>query len=170
VKSDDPRLQKAHKEMIARVEKYNERMLTVIKNHLACEDCLNQLLAAAGRKWKGKKFSGKFDIAKKEIKPPEVEPVIWDLIDAGNQLRNAVAHGHAESKIAAKMAKLGEAYLAALTPFQRQHAQGLTETQMVVSAFGLGGAFIIAAAEAEKERRAKRKPPKAAASASLQAG
>jgi maltooligosyltrehalose synthase len=163
MKTDDPRLEQAHKEMTARVERYNERMLTVIKNHLACEDCLNQLLASAGRKWKGKKFSGKFDIAKKEIKPSEVEPVIWDLIDAGNQLRNAVAHGHAESKIAAKMAKLREAYLAALTPFQRQHAQDLTETQLVVNGFGLGGAFIIAAAEAEKGRKTKSKAAKAAA-------
>lgn len=163
MKSDDPRLEKAHKEMIARVEKYNERMLTVIKNHLACEDFLNELLAAAGRKWKGKKFSGKFDIAKKEIEPAEVEPVIWDLLDAGNQLRNAVAHGHEESKIAARIAKLREAYLPALTPFQRQYAEGLTETQMIVSAFGLCGAFIVAATDAEKERRAKRKPAKSEA-------
>jgi hypothetical protein len=39
---------KAHKEMVGRVEKYNKRMLTVKKNHLAREDFLNQPLAAAG--------------------------------------------------------------------------------------------------------------------------
>jgi hypothetical protein len=152
VKADDPRLEKAAQEMIERIKKYDERMLTVIKNHLGCEDFLSRLLSAAGRRWKNRQFAGKLDVAK-EINPPEIEEPVWNLLNAGNKLRNAVAHGHEESKIAAMMADLRKAYLAALTPSQAKHAEVLDDTQMVVLAFGHCGAYLVVATEAVKDRR-----------------
>jgi hypothetical protein len=59
VKIDDPRLQKAHEEMVERIRRYDERMLTVIKNHLGCEQFLNELLSTASRRWKRRPCSGK---------------------------------------------------------------------------------------------------------------
>lgn len=152
MKVDDPRLEKARQEMIERIKSYDERMLTVIKSHLSCEDFLNGLLSAAGRRWKNRQFAGKLDVAK-EINPPEIEQPVWDLLDACNKLRNAVAHGHEESKIAARMTDFRKAYLAALTPFQTQHAEGLDDAQMVVLAFGHCGAHLVVATEAVQDRR-----------------
>ena len=63
MKTDDPRLAKAHQKMLARVESYNERMLTVLKGHLAFEDFLNGLLKAARRRLRGRTFNGKVDVA-----------------------------------------------------------------------------------------------------------
>ena len=57
------RYAKAHKEMTERVARYDQRLLTVIKSHLSCEEALNQLLSAASRAWKKKKFSGKLEVA-----------------------------------------------------------------------------------------------------------
>ena len=37
VKSDDPRLEKAREQLLERIKKYDEMMLTVFKNHLGCE-------------------------------------------------------------------------------------------------------------------------------------
>ncbi|MGD9923856.1 MAG: hypothetical protein AB7V13_20795 [Pseudorhodoplanes sp.] len=51
MKADDPCLEKARQEMIERIKSYDERMLTVIKCHLGCEDFLNGLPSAAGRRW-----------------------------------------------------------------------------------------------------------------------
>jgi hypothetical protein len=151
IKADDPRLEIAHQEMIARIKKYDERMLTVIKNHLGCEDFLNELLSAAGRRWKNRLFAGKLDVAK-EINPPEIEPPVWCLLKASNKLRNAIAHGHKESKIAARTADLRKAYLAALTPIQAKHSEGLDDTRIVVLAFGHCGAYLGIAAEAVRAR------------------
>jgi hypothetical protein len=66
------RYAKAHKEMTERVARYDERLLTVIKSHLSCEEALNQLLSAASRAWKKKKFSGKLDVGRYFIKPTEM--------------------------------------------------------------------------------------------------
>jgi hypothetical protein len=74
VKIDESRLEKAREEMFERVRRYDERMLTVIKNHLGCEQVLNDLLSAASRRWKRRTCSGKIAIAKDELKLPEIEP------------------------------------------------------------------------------------------------
>src|SRR5437868_4103078 len=109
VKIDDPRLEKAHAEMTERVRKYDERMLTVMKNHLGVEQFLNELLSAASRRWKGRMCGGKIDIARGELDLPEIEPAIWKVLEAGNTLRNKIAHGADESVIAAKMTAVRKA-------------------------------------------------------------
>ena len=46
MKIDDPRLEKARKEMAERVEKYNALLLSVIKTHLVVEQAMDGLQAA----------------------------------------------------------------------------------------------------------------------------
>jgi hypothetical protein len=46
VKTDDPRLENARKEMKERVEKYNALTLSVIKSHLAVEQAMDTLFGS----------------------------------------------------------------------------------------------------------------------------
>lgn len=71
---DDPRLVEAHKQMTKRVERYDERIVTVLKGSLSCEQVLNDLLKVANRRWKRRFFSGKVDIAEK-LFCPELDAV-----------------------------------------------------------------------------------------------
>lgn len=144
---NDPRLEKGREEMFERIKKYDERMLTVIKNHLGCEQFLNQLLSAASRKWKGKMCAGKIDIAKNELDLPEIDLKIWNVLEAGNALRNKIAHGADESVIATKMADFRRAYFAALTPEQAKGCEGLDDMKIVSLAFGLCGGYLVVATE-----------------------
>lgn len=154
---NDPRLEKAREEFLDRVKKYDERMLTVIKNHLGCEQFLNQLLSVASRSWKRKKCAGKIEIAKNDLNLTEIEPNIWEVLEAGNTLRNKIAHGAEESVIAAKMADFRKAYLAALTPEQAKGSEGLDYMKIVVLAFGLCGGYLVVAAERlSKEKETKK--------------
>jgi hypothetical protein len=61
VKADDPRLEQAHKEMTERIAKYDERIVTTLKGHLAAEQALDALLKAVRRRWK-RPFAGKIDV------------------------------------------------------------------------------------------------------------
>jgi hypothetical protein len=151
---DDPRLEQAHKEMTARVEKYDERMLTVLKNHLGCEQSLNDLLAAASRRWKRRTFAGKIDIAKK-LFLREIEPHVWTVLEAGNDLRNAIAHGDKGGTIAANMTALRKAYLNSLTPEQAKGSENLSDTQVVVLAFTMVGSYLVVAADRLSKERKK---------------
>jgi hypothetical protein len=152
---DDPRLEQAHKEMTERVEKYDERLVTVLKNHLGCEQSLNDLLAAASRRWKRRTFAGKIDIAQKLFLPEMTEP-IWVVLKAGNGLRNAIAHGHKEGTIAARMTDLRNAYTASLTPERARDVETLTDTQLVVVAFTMAGSYLVVAADRLAEKSKKR--------------
>ena len=143
---------KAHEDMIERVARYDERLLTVIKMHLSCEDALNQLLAVAGRPWKNKRFAGKLYIAQEQIKPTELDKPLWAVAEAGNKLRNAVAHGHNETIITAKMSDLRAALIAANTPEQRPYIEEMTDPQMVMSAFSHCGSHMIVAAARIEQR------------------
>jgi hypothetical protein len=51
MKAGDPRLEQAHKELTERIQKYEERIVTVLEGHLAAEQALNDLLRAARRRW-----------------------------------------------------------------------------------------------------------------------
>jgi hypothetical protein len=152
VRADDPRLEKAHQEMTERIKKYDERMLTVIKNHLGFEESLNDLLSAGSRRWKGRPCAGKIEVGK-EINPPEIEKPVWDVMEAGNKLRNAVAHGHKESIIAARMSDFRKAHLATLTPQQAKGIEDLDDIRAVVLAYTFCGAFVVVAAERLRERK-----------------
>jgi len=148
--------EEAHKRMTEKVARYDERLLTVIKTHLSCEEALNQLLGAAGRSWKGKKFAGKLYVGREIIQPKELDDRLWDVADAGNKLRNSVAHGHDEAVIAARMSELREAFIAANTLEQKPHIEGMTDPQLVTSAFNHCGSHMIVAADRIAQSRKKK--------------
>jgi hypothetical protein len=153
MKADDPRLIRAHKEMTERIEKYEERVVTVLKAHLGAEQILNDLLKAASKRWKKRTFAGKIDIGEKLL-IDELHPHVWKILRAGNDLRNAVAHGHKEGVIAAKMVQLRNAYRDSLIPERKGDADKLTETQLVVVTFSMASSFLVVATDrlAQKKR------------------
>jgi hypothetical protein len=154
VRTDDPRLEKSRERMFERVKKYDEMMLTVIKNHLGCEQFLNELLSASSRRWKKRTCAGKIDIAK-ALKLPEIEPPILKVLEAGNKLRNQIAHSPDQTKIAAKMAAFRKAYVDALTPEQARASEKLDDIKIVVLAFGLCGGYLVVAASRLTEEKKK---------------
>jgi hypothetical protein len=143
MKADDPRLEQARKEMTERVERYNDRIVEVLKGHLSVEQSLNDLLRTARRKWK-RPFAGKIDVAEK-LYCPDLTVELWDRVKAGNNLRNAVAHGHKEGTITQRMADLRRALLDWVSPAQRPGVEAMTDTQMVGTAFNQTGSHIVVA-------------------------
>ena len=150
MRTDDPRLEKAHQEMTERVRKFNELMLVVMKNHITMEQFLNDVLSAAGRPWKRRPCSGKIDIAK-TLHLVEIDQRIWAVIEAGNKLRNQIAHTYDQTKLAAKMSELRKAYLAAITPEQAKHSEGLDDPRIAAGAFELCGADLVVASESVRD-------------------
>jgi hypothetical protein len=96
MKMDDPRLEQGRKELTERIRKYEERIVT------AAEQALNDLLRAGRRRWK-RPFAGKIDVAQK-LFLRDLTTEMWDVLKAGNDLRNAVAHGHKEGTITQRIA------------------------------------------------------------------
>ena len=79
------------------------------------------------------------------------------MLEVGNKLRNAIAHGKEESSIASKMAAFRKAYVDTLTPEEAKASEKLTDDQIVVVAFGMVGGYLVVAAERVKEEREKKK-------------
>ncbi|MBR0900769.1 hypothetical protein JQ616_37940 [Bradyrhizobium tropiciagri] len=142
----DPRLIEAHKKMTERVEKYDERIVTVLKGSLSTEQALNDLLSVAGRRWKRRTFAGKIDKAEK-LFCPELDAGFWATIKAANALRNAVAHGHSEGQIVQRSAELKKALLAWVSPEQRPGIEAMTEPQMISTAFNNCSSYLVVAAD-----------------------
>lgn len=155
MKSDDPRLIESRKLLAERIAKYDERIVTVLKNHLAAEQSLNDLLAAASRRWKKRSFAGKIDVAKK-LFLPDLSEELWDTLKAGNELRNAVAHGHKEGTVAARMTDLRKAFLASVSPERRKGIEEMNDTQTVMSAFSHCGSYLVVAAQNKRAAGAKK--------------
>lgn len=156
MKADDPRLVESRKVLTERIAKYDERIVTVLKNHLAAERSLNDLLAAASRRWKRRTFAGKIDKAS-GLFLPELSEELWDVLKAGNDLRNAVAHGHKEGTVAARMTDLRKAFLASVSPEQRRGIEEMTDAQIISTAFNQTGSHIVVATmklEEENKRAA----------------
>lgn len=143
MKSDDPRLKQAHKDLIERNRKYEELIVTVLKGHLAAEQALNELLRAAKRRWK-RVFAGKVDVAEKLLLP-DLTKEMWDVLKAGNDLRNAVAHGDKHGTINQRIADLRKARLAWASPEQRPGIEAMTEPQLVSTSFFDCASFIVVA-------------------------
>ena len=75
-----------------------------------------------------------------------LEPEFWEVLKKGNNLRNAIAHGDKNGTIAQRIADLKKALLGWSSPEQRPGVEGMTETQMVSTAFNLTGSFLVVAA------------------------
>lgn len=141
---DDPRLAEAHKIMTERVERYDEQIVAVLKGHLSVEQSLDDLLKAASRRWKRRLFAGKIDVAQK-LFLPDLDKLMWAVLKAGNGLRNAVAHGHKEGTVTQRMADLRKSLLAWVSPEQRPGIEGMTNPQMVSTAFYQCGSHLVVA-------------------------
>jgi hypothetical protein len=92
MKSDDPRLQQAKKDMRDRIEKMDKLTLTTLRAHLAAEQSMNDFMLASGvgRSWiKRKKFKEKFNKCKALAKE-EANDALWDVLGAANDLRNTI--------------------------------------------------------------------------------
>ena len=53
MKTDDPELEKARKEMFERIDKMDKLTLATLRSHLLAEQCMNDYIVARGvkRKW-----------------------------------------------------------------------------------------------------------------------
>jgi hypothetical protein len=145
MKADDPRLEKSRTEAIERVSRVNEMIVTVLKNHLVVEQFMDEFLAASGKKAKGS-FADKAQHCQ-SLNPPEIDPPIWKVLTAANQLRNKIAHTLDQAEIKTKMDEVRSAYLASLSDQQRPHSETLDDAHIVAAAFELCAAYIVAATE-----------------------
>ena len=56
MKADDPRLEESLKRLTERIQKINDMIVAVLKNHLVLEQFINEFLAVCGIKTKGQVF------------------------------------------------------------------------------------------------------------------
>jgi hypothetical protein len=151
MKADDPRFEKSRQEAIERVNRVNEFVLAVLKNHLVLEQFMDEFLIASGKKAKGS-FADKA-LHCQNLMPPEVDPPVWKMLTHANQLRNKIAHTLDQAEIKLKMDELRAAYLAALSPEQRKAAENLDDAKVAAGAFELCGAYLVAATETAQARK-----------------
>jgi hypothetical protein len=144
MKSDDPQLEKARKEMFARIDKMDKLTLATLRSHLLAEQCMNDYILASGgkRTWLRKKgFKEKMAKCKMHSKEESKDP-LWDVLEAANQLRNTIAHSLSMDKIAEKMAELKGKYLASLTKEQAAGEEGQPDDYIAQSACVTCAGFI----------------------------
>jgi hypothetical protein len=151
VKTDDPRLEESRKKLLERVQKINDLILTVLKNHLVVEQFMNEFLDSSGKKHDDLTFAKKA-MQCEELNPAEIDTPIWTVLDAANKLRNKIAHTLDQTQIRRKMDKLRAAYLAALTPTQAKGAEELDDILIAANAFELCGAYLVGATVAAQAR------------------
>jgi hypothetical protein len=143
LKHHDPRLAQAQKNLTERIAKYEERILVTLKGHLAAEQALDGLLKAARRRRK-RPFAGKIDVARKLLLP-DLTAEMWSVLKAGNNLRNAIAHGDPEGTIAQRIADVRRTLLVWVSPPQRPGIEAMTEAQLISTAFFQCASFIVVA-------------------------
>jgi hypothetical protein len=154
VKSDDPRLIESHKRLTERIAKLDDMILTVLKNHIAVEQFMGELLEAHGKKSDDLTFADKIKACKAR-NAPEIEKPIWDLLKEANKLRNTIAHKMDEKEIKAQMDVVRAAYYAALSKEQADAAKTMTDPQIAMSALIPCGSYIVVAAENKKDAEKK---------------
>lgn len=101
MKTDDSRLETARTEVLERNEKMDALTLATLRSHLIAEQSMNDFIVARGvnRKWLlDKTFWQKMQKCKLLSKEERNDP-LWDVLDATNQLRNAMAHTLSIEKI-----------------------------------------------------------------------
>jgi hypothetical protein len=147
MKADDPRLEESRKELFERIKKMDELMLIVLKNHVGLEQFLSEFLEVSGKKPEELTF---YEKAKESegLSPPEVDPAIWKVVYAANELRNKIAHTFDRAKIKAKVDALRSAYLAAVTPTQAEAAKKLDDAKIAAGAMDLCVAYLVVATDA----------------------
>lgn len=138
--------EEAHRQATERIKAYEERIVTVLKGHLAAEQALNYLLTVAKRRKRGRKFVGKMYVAK-GLFVKEMTEELWKLLEVGNDLRNSIAHGDKQGTIDNWITELRKAFINANTPEQKKHIEAMTEPQLITMAFSQCSSHITVAAD-----------------------
>ena len=149
MKIDDPRLEKARKEMAERVEKYNALLLSVIKTHLVVEQAMDGLLAAAlfhpeYIRETQFNFAHKMKICQ-AMALTDNEDKLWRVLGAFNSLRNKLAHTTQIDEIRSNMDQLRKVYLSSLTGKQVEMAYCVVPGSSIFSAGDMDSGLILAA-------------------------
>jgi hypothetical protein len=79
MKTDDPRLEESRKRLTERIEKLDNIILTVLKNHVVVEQFMIEFLDACGKKSEELTFAHKITLCE-EQHPPEIEKPVWELL------------------------------------------------------------------------------------------
>jgi len=150
MRTDDPRLEAKRKELADRVNRMDELLVTIIKNHIALEQAMSEFLVASGKDPKDLDFYHKVKECE-GLKPQEVEAPMWQVFYAANQLRNQMAHTYDEQKVKEKLDALRAKYIAALsTPAEVEAAKKLTDNQLSAVTMPSCGACLIVATDRVK--------------------
>jgi hypothetical protein len=153
MKADDPRLEAKRKALFERIERMDELLLTIVKNHIGLEQFMSDFLDACGENPEDLSFYQKIE-ACEEHSPEEVEAATWRVFYAANELRNKIAHTFDEAKVKQKLAALRTAYIAVQnSPAQVEAAKKLTDAQLAAGAMELCGAYLVVATERVKAGR-----------------
>jgi hypothetical protein len=158
MRTDDPRLEASRKAMLERVAKFNALMLMAIKGHLIVEQAIDEFLEASmadpayisGAHFR---FADKIRLCR-AMSFDQSEDRLWTVIGCVNGLRNSIAHGHEEKKIAEAMRTVKTEYLASLTPEQAEGIKGLPDDQMAEGACVTCAGFLVTITSDAKSRRA----------------
>jgi hypothetical protein len=154
MKADDPRLEKARKEAIERVNKLHDLIVTVLKYHVHAESLMVEFIEAHGETTQ-ETFAEKIKQCE-DLNPPEIDAATWTLLRKANRLRNAIAHKIDGPEVTARLQQTRDAY-AALSDQAAKDTQVYTEVQLALMSFTHCSSFISVATENKKEAE-KKKP------------
>lgn len=157
MRTDDPRLEAGQKAMVERIGKYNALTLATIKGHLAIEQTIGEFLEASvpdGTHIRGARFrfADKVRLCR-AMSFDQSEDQLWTVAGCVNGLRNAIAHGHPEDKVAEALRTLKSEFLAYVSPEQAVGLKGEPDERIVELACGTCAGFLTALASEAQERR-----------------
>jgi hypothetical protein len=153
MKADDPRLEAKRKELFERIEKMDDLLLTIVKNHICLKQFMSDFLDTCREDPEDLSFFQKIE-ACEEHSPEEIEAATWRVFYAANELRNKIAHTYDEAKVKQKLAALRTAYIAVQnSPAQVEAVKKLTDAQLAAGAMQLCGAYLVVATERVKAAR-----------------
>jgi len=155
MKSDDPRLKKAHDEAMAAVNKLHDLIVTVLKYHVHTESMMVELIEAHGEAAK-ETFAEKIKQCE-DLNPPEIDAATWTLLRKANRLRNAIAHKIDGPEVKERLQQTRDAY-SALSEQAAEDAQVYTDVQLALMAFTHCSSFIVVAVENKREANMKTTP------------
>jgi hypothetical protein len=156
MKSDDPRLQKAHKEYKERAKNMDALTLAVIKGHLLVEQAMDEFISASVfhaefLQESRLQFRHKILLCQ-SMGLNEQNKKMWPLLIQANALRNSIAHGKSPDNIKSATGAVRSLYRSALG----ERAKDLTtqsEDQVVADAFYYCAGFLAALTNDANGRR-----------------
>ncbi len=147
MKTDDPRLEQARKEMIERRNKMDAIALAVVRGHLLIEQAMDDFLTASFFH-PDHVLEGRFGFLHKAqmcraMSLNQNEDQLWELLWRANELRNRIAHTLSADEIKKKMDRLRRGYMDVLTPEQAKGLEKQPDADIAQSAFALCAGFLV---------------------------